>query len=137
MNPCAISRTLFNCYLSPPTLITNSHTDEEGGGSEHEEITGGVDVGEASEKHLSRLNDDDLDSISGASNADNSTLSRKDKDSDSHKRESKTEHLDEDEEEELEEDMLETEWDKEQHDDEEEEEGHKPLGVFIGFEEPL
>lgn len=111
------------------TLDSVGEDDEEGGGSEHEEITGGVDVAEAPDKDAAIINDDDLDSISGASTADNSLLNMKDKDKDSDtpKKGNKTGHLEE-EEEELEEDMLETEWDKEQHEDDDEE-GHKPLGT--------
>lgn len=91
-----------------------------------------MDIAEAPGKLAAGVDEDDLDSISEQSNADKSTSSRKDRDSHSHKRGNKAGHLEE-EEEELEEDILETEWDKEQPEDEEEE-GHKPFGVLIMFE---
>ncbi|MPC47267.1 hypothetical protein E2C01_041009 [Portunus trituberculatus] len=92
-------------------------SDEEGGGSEHEEITGGVDAAEPQDKEVTGAEDDDLDSISGQSNAEKSTPTRRGKET--KEIGNKSAHREDEEEED--EDMLETEWDKEQHEDEEEE----------------
>ncbi|KAK8396009.1 hypothetical protein O3P69_005235 [Scylla paramamosain] len=106
------------------TLDSVGEDDEEGGGSEHEEITGGVDAAEAQDKEVTGAEDDDLDSISGQSNAEKSTPTRRGRET--KEMGNKSAHREEEEEED--EDMLETEWDKEQHEDEEEE-GHQPLGT--------
>ena len=81
-----------------------------------------MDAAEPQDKEVTGAEDDDLDSISGQSNAEKSTPTRRGRETKEMGK--KSAHREEEEEEE---DMLETEWDKEQHEDEEEE-GHQPLG---------